>query len=82
MPARRPSLHRSTSFRRAAQRLSASITALRVKCGLTRGELASRTGIGVAALRRMECGGGNPTLAVLNGLAQALGVTVDKLLGG
>jgi transcriptional regulator with XRE-family HTH domain len=49
--------------------------------GMTQRAAASRIGVGVAVLRRIEGGVGNPSLAVLVSVARAFDVTLAYLLG-
>lgn len=53
---------------------------LRLKAGLTLEELASLGGVGVSSVKRWESGSGTGVVRVpLDGVADALGVTVDEV---
>jgi transcriptional regulator with XRE-family HTH domain len=55
---------------------------IRLQKGLTRTELHKRTGLTISYLYKLETGLKNkPTLEVVIKLANALGVTVDELIG-
>jgi transcriptional regulator with XRE-family HTH domain len=53
---------------------------LRKRRKLTQGEVASRVGITATYLSQIETGQRNPTLAVVVGLARALGVKPSQLV--
>lgn len=64
----------------AAQRIGASVRAQRLEAGLTQKQLAARAGITQTVLSRVESGAGNPTLALLEALAAALGAELNVSL--
>ena len=45
-------------------------------------DLARRSGVAKSTLSDLEAGRGNPTLATLNGIAQAINVAAAELIGG
>ena len=53
----------------------------RCRMGLTQAQLAARVGVSRAAIGTYETTSSEPTLRVLIGLAKALGVSTDQLLG-
>lgn len=58
------------------------ICSLREQAGWTRKQLSRRSGICVSMLSRLENGSRtNPTLGILVALADAFGVTMDRLIG-
>ena len=61
----------------AAQRVGMLVRRRRKEAGLTQGQLAIRAGISQAVLSRLESGAGNPTLGLLEDVADALGATLD-----
>lgn len=61
---------------------AAVIKALREKRGLTQRELAERIGVSDKAVSKWETARGLPDVGVLDGLAQALGVSIAELLTG
>lgn len=65
----------------AAKRIGAQIRARRKAAGLTQRQLAARAGITQTVLSRAESGTGNPTLALLESIAAALGERLDVSLG-
>lgn len=60
-------------------RLGKMLRALRKKCGLNQGELADRAGINRSYLSNLENGHSNPTIDVLEKLAQGLGIGMNDL---
>lgn len=63
------------------KRLGEKLRAARVKAGLTQEQVAGER-MATRTLQRLEDGEGNPTLATISELAEALGVPVVELLGG
>jgi HTH-type transcriptional regulator / antitoxin HipB len=61
---------------RRAIELGAMVRQLRLDIGLSQEELAQRAGMTQPALSRLERGGGIPTIAVLDRIANALQVTL------
>ena len=57
-----------------------SLARFRKERGLTQMELAKRTKIGIAQLRRYEASTSSPTLEVIAKLARTLGVSSDELV--
>lgn len=69
-------------FRSSPRRTNDSpIAAARLAAGLTQSDLCQRLGIGTATLQRWESGRTSPSAAKLIALAQALGVSVEYLIG-
>lgn len=66
--------------RRIARRLARRLNVLRTSKGWSRRAAASAIGVGAPALRRLETGQGNPSLAVLVSIARAFGVPLHILL--
>lgn len=60
--------------------LAARVRALRGRLGWTRAELASRCGLSVRFLARVESGDGNISVLRLQALAASLGTTADRLV--
>lgn len=60
--------------------LGKRIKGLRERFGVTQEQLAETAGISAKGLGELERGRGNPSLASLEGLANALGVTLSELL--
>jgi transcriptional regulator with XRE-family HTH domain len=62
--------------------LGARITSLRMERGETVAAFAARAGVAKSHMYKLEAGGlESPTLTTLTGIAGALGVTLDELLG-
>ena len=61
---------------RRAIELGAMVRQLRLDVGLSQEELAQRAGMTQPALSRLERGGGIPTIAVLDRIANALQATL------
>lgn len=57
------------------------IRTLRMKKGLSQGELAAIMGVTQGAVCQWENGSSHPKIKLLPRLASALGVTVDELIG-
>jgi transcriptional regulator with XRE-family HTH domain len=70
----------SASIETLAEHLAANLRRQRTERGYTQARLASLAGIPRSTLANIEVGGGNPTLAVLGGLAYALHLTIEELL--
>ncbi len=62
--------------------LADRIKELRDKSGLTQLQLATRAGLSLGAIRNVEQGlRTDPSLSTIRGLANALGVSADKIIG-
>src|SRR6185503_19342678 len=62
--------------------LGAGITALRMGLGETVASFAARAGVAKSHMYKLEAGGlENPTVTTLDGIAGALGISLDELLG-
>src|SRR5690242_5240372 len=84
-----PEAPRAASVNVIAMRLAAQVRQLRVEAGLTQAELASRAGVTVETVARLErvlrgrsSANSNPSLETLARLSEALGVEVAELLSG
>lgn len=60
--------------------LGLTLRAARAKVGMTRRELADKSGTSERYLAQLESGAGNPSLSILRGLALALDVPLPELL--
>lgn len=58
-----------------------AVRELREKANLTQKELADKCGIGATAVAKWEAGVAMPTVSKLPAVADALGCSVDELLG-
>ena len=58
-----------------------NLVELRKKAGLTQDELASKLGLSAQSISKYEKGAANPDISYLPGIADALGVTIDRLFG-
>lgn len=64
------------------KQLGARITTLRMVMGESVAAFAARAGVAKSHLYKLEAGGlASPTLTTLDGIAGALGITLDELLG-
>lgn len=62
--------------------LGAHITALRMRMGESVASFAMRSGVAKSHMYKLEAGGlENPTVTTLEGIARALGITLDELMG-
>jgi transcriptional regulator with XRE-family HTH domain len=64
----------------AASHLARNLVSLRHARKLTQGDLARHAAVPRSTIANLESGEGNPSLAVLVKVAQALGVPIDELL--
>jgi transcriptional regulator with XRE-family HTH domain len=64
-----------------AERLAKNVRELRRARGLTQNQMAKISGLPRATWANLESGAANPTLAVLYGVALALQVPIEELLG-
>jgi len=62
------------------RRIGANIASYRTAAGLTQAELAEQVGVEPVSLSRWETGSRSPSITVLYGIAQALGVGVGDLV--
>ena len=60
---------------------AANLRALRIARVLTQAKLAERSGVSRVRICSIERGGWNPRIGTAQGLAEALGVPVGKLIG-
>jgi XRE family transcriptional regulator, regulator of sulfur utilization len=63
-----------------AAHLARNLISLRSVRALTQDALAKASGVPRSTIANLESGDGNPSLTVLNKVAQALGVPIDELL--
>jgi transcriptional regulator with XRE-family HTH domain len=63
-----------------AKNLAHNLQAARAMRGLTQGQLAASAGIPRSTVTNLESGGGNPSLATLVRLAEALSFSIEELL--
>ena len=61
--------------------LGQKIADARRRCGLTQGDLALAVGVTAQAVSKWERGNSCPDIAILDEIADALGVSVSDLLG-
>lgn len=62
------------------RRIGRQIRLLREKTGRTLDQVAAASGLSIKALRELELGNTNPTLATVVSAAEALGVSVDEIV--
>jgi ribosome-binding protein aMBF1 (putative translation factor) len=67
---------------RRAIELGDMVRKVRLDAGLSQEELARRAGMTQPALSRLECGGGIPTISVLDRIADALHATLTVSITG
>ncbi len=73
---------RPRPFANASRALGRRVRLLRAKRAWSQRETAARIGVGVAHVRRIEAGLGNPSLALLLSIARAFGISIVALLRG
>ena len=61
-------------------KLGLNLKRIRIKKGISQGDIARELKVSRGFISTIENGKTNPTLATIAKLAQALGVSVDKLL--
>ncbi len=61
-------------------KLGENIKSVRVQKGMSQGDICRVTGFDRAQMSNIEAGKGNPTLATIDKIAQALGVASEELL--
>ena len=61
-------------------KLGKNIKRIREQKNMTQGDICRAVGLDRAQMSNIEAGKGNPTLATIEKIAQALGVTSDELL--
>jgi transcriptional regulator with XRE-family HTH domain len=66
---------------RSAAHLAANLRRLREERGLSQQQMAERSGVPRPTWTSLESGNANPTLAVLSKAADALGVSIEELIG-
>lgn len=64
------------------ERIALNLRRLRIERNSSLGGLSRTSGISKGTLFSLESGAGNPTVETLEALAEALGVTVQDLVGG
>jgi transcriptional regulator with XRE-family HTH domain len=60
--------------------IGANVAALRKRAGVTQSEVATRTGMSVPGMSRLESGEHFPSLATLIAVAEAIGVSPCRLI--
>lgn len=63
-----------------AKKLGENIRRIRLAKGMTQGDLCRKLEVDRGYMSNVESGKKNPTLSTINRIADALDVTVDKLL--
>jgi transcriptional regulator with XRE-family HTH domain len=64
----------------SAKRLAANIKLIREQKNMTQGDLCRATGLDRAYVSNIEAGNKNPTLATIEKISIALGVSTNELL--
>lgn len=64
----------------SAKKLGDNIKRIRLAKGMTQGDLCRKLEVDRAYMSNIESGKKNPTLSTISNIAEALGVSVDKLL--
>lgn len=64
----------------SAKKLGENIRRMRLEKEMTQGDLCDKIGADVAYISNVENGKKNPTLATIERIAKALGVSTDELL--
>lgn len=62
-----------------AKKLGENIRKIRLAKNMTQGDLCNKIGTDVAYLSNVESGKKNPTLATIDRIARALGVSISRL---
>ena len=70
----------SVNIRTPTSRLGKNIKRIREQKEMSQGDVCRAVGLDRAQMSNIESGKGNPTLATIEKIAQALGVTSDELL--
>lgn len=63
----------------ASKKLAANMKKIRARKGMSQGDICRALGVDRAFISTIESGKQNPTLATIEKIAQALGVSVDEL---
>lgn len=63
-----------------SEKLGRNIKRIRTEKGMSQGDIYRATGMDRAYISRIESGYVNPTISILNKIAEVLGVTPDELL--
>ena len=64
-----------------AKKLGLNIKRIREAKGMTQGDLCRKLDVDRAYMSNVESGKKNPTLATIERIAKALGVSIEKLVG-
>lgn len=64
----------------SSKKLGLNIKRIREERQMTQGDICRKTGFDRSYVSNIEAGKGNPTLATIEKIAQAMGVTSDELL--
>ena len=70
----------SVNMKTPTSKLGKNIKRIREQKNMTQGDICRAVGLDRAQMSNIEAGKGNPTLATIEKIAQALGVTSDELL--
>ena len=63
-----------------SKKLGQNIKEIRLRRKMSQGDICRAVGLDRAQMSNIEAGKGNPTLATIEKIAQALGVSSDELL--
>ena len=63
-----------------AIRLGQNLKRIRIKKGITQGDIVRTLGVSRSFISNIENGKTNPTLATITKVAKAIGVSIDKLI--
>jgi len=64
----------------SAKKLGENIRRIRLAKGMTQGDLCRKLEVDRAYMSNVEAGKKNPTLATIDRIAKALGVSIDELM--
>ncbi len=70
----------SVNMTDSAKKLGKNIRKLRLERTLTQGGLSKKVGVDTPYLSNVENGNKNPTLATIEKIAKALGVSIEELM--
>lgn len=64
----------------SSKKLAENMRKIRTRKKMSQGDICRAVGLDRAQMSNIEAGKGNPTLATIEKIAQALGISSDKLL--